>query len=146
LNCPAAQRFFHRWRWTFLLVLLLELPCGGQDAGQYSKQPVQELSGQQATDLIFPGAAETDSLEEEKRLRALNADRQKRMVADADKLLKLATELNAEVSRANSASLTPDQLRKVEEIEKLAHSVKQKMATSVRGTPELVHPFPPVYQ
>jgi hypothetical protein len=57
------------------------------------------------------------------------------MVADADKLLKLASELKAEIDSGNSESLTPTQLKKLETIEKLAHSVKDKMSTSVRGVP-----------
>ncbi len=71
-------------------------------------------------------------LDEEKRLRALNAERQKSMVSDTNKLLKLADELNAEISSTNSESLTRAQLHKLGEIEKLAHGVKDKMSTSVR--------------
>lgn len=74
---------------------------------------------------------------QEKRLRDLNAERQKSLVADANKLLKLALELEDEVSRTNPDSFTPAELRKVEEIEKLAHRVKQKMSTSVRGSQDL---------
>jgi ribosomal protein L11 len=64
----------------------------------------------------------------------LNADRQKTMVSDADKLLKLAAQLNAEISAANQGELTPAQLKKISEIEKLARKVREKMSTSVRGT------------
>jgi hypothetical protein len=75
------------------------------------------------------------SVEDEKRLRLLNADRQKSMVADTNRLLKLAQELDAEVGSANSDALNPAQLRKVAEIEKLAHNIREKMSTSVRGIP-----------
>ena len=51
-----------------------------------------------------------DPIETEKRLRALNAERQKSMVSDTNKLLKLASELNAEINRENPDSLTPAQL------------------------------------
>ena len=61
-------------------------------------------------------------------MRALNVERQKQMVADTNKLLKLAKELNDEVAAANTGSFTPDQLRKIGEIEKLAHSVRERMA------------------
>jgi len=77
----------------------------------------------------------------EKQLRALNALRQKTMVSDAAKLLQLATELNAEVSAANSDSLTPSELRKVAAIEKLAHSVKQKMSVAVGDGLDYRDPF-----
>lgn len=54
------------------------------------------------------------------------------MVRDAEKLLRVATELQAEVEKEAPASLTPDEVHKWTEIEKLARSVKEKMSTSVR--------------
>ena len=80
----------------------------------------------------------------EKQLRALNAERQKLLVADTNKLLRLVSQLNAEIASEHPAVLTPEQLRKIAEIEKLAHSVKDKMSTSVRGTPAFQPPFQPV--
>ena len=83
------------------------------------------------------GVMETDSIFAEKRLRAMNADRQKSMVSDADKLVKLARQLDAEVASNPTDELTPEELRKVAEIEKLAHNVKAKMAQSFGGGPQL---------
>jgi hypothetical protein len=65
-----------------------------------------------------------------KRLRLLNAERQKSMVSDADKLLRLARELEAEISRTTPESLTEEQLRKIAKIEKLARSVRDKMGAA----------------
>ena len=79
-----------------------------------------------------------DSVMTEKRMRALNAERQKQMIADANKLLKLAKELNDEVARANQSSFTPDQLRKIAEIEKLAKNVRERMSAGVGETPSLL--------
>jgi hypothetical protein len=87
-----------------------------------------------------------DSVAQERQMRALNAERQKSMVSDTNKLLKLVTELNAEVSNANSDMLSTDQLRKLAQIEKLAHSVKDKMSTSVRVTPSYQPPTPPPFR
>lgn len=56
-----------------------------------------------------------------------NLERQAALKADTDKLLKLATELKASVDKSNENTLSIDVLRKAEEIEKLAHSVKDKM-------------------
>jgi hypothetical protein len=56
-----------------------------------------------------------------------NMERQAALKADTDKLLKLATELKASVDRSNENTLSIDVLKKAEEIEKLAHSVKDKM-------------------
>lgn len=87
----------------------------------------------------------SDSIQNERLLRALNADRQKSMISDTNKLLRLANELNADIARNNTDSLTAPQLHKVAEIEKLAHNIKDKMSTSVRGTPAFQPPFQPVH-
>lgn len=71
----------------------------------------------------------------------MNADRQKSMVSDTDKLVKLARQLDAEIASNPTDELTPEELRKVAEIEKLAHNVKAKMAQSFGGGPE-VRPSP----
>jgi hypothetical protein len=76
----------------------------------------------------------------EKRLKALNAERQKAMIADTNKLVKLAAQLNAEINGKHPGELTPDQLHQVAEIEKLARSVKEKMCTSVRPSPMMQQP------
>jgi hypothetical protein len=71
-----------------------------------------------------------------KRLRALNADRQKSMISDAEKLVKLARQLDAEVASNPRDELTPSELHKLAEIEKLARNIKSKMAMSFTGSPE----------
>lgn len=80
----------------------------------------------------------------DRRVRSLNVERHKSMVSDTDKLLKLARQLDAEIASNSTDELTPDEMRKVEEIEKLAHNVKTKMAQSFGGGPvfhELVIPL-----
>jgi hypothetical protein len=132
LMLPPARR-------ALCLVLLLALPGGARNApGLQSRGTLAQPIGRHS--LADADVGSGDPAEEEKRLRALNAERQKSLVADANKLLKLARELDAEVSAANLDSLTPAQLRKVVEIEKLAHSVKEKMSTSVREAPMLRQP------
>ena len=56
-----------------------------------------------------------------------NLERQAALRADTDKLVKLAVELKAYVDKSNENVLSVEVLRKAEEIEKLAHSVKDKM-------------------
>jgi hypothetical protein len=73
----------------------------------------------------------TDAAEEARRLRALNVERQKRVVSDSNKLLKLTNELNAEIARTNPDSLTEAQLRKLAKIEKLARDLKTNMSAAV---------------
>jgi hypothetical protein len=80
----------------------------------------------------------------QRRIRALNSDRQKQIVADTDKLLKLARELNDEVAKANSGTLTPDELHKIADIEKLARNVRQRM-TDGAGAPQTNFPPPMLF-
>jgi len=56
-----------------------------------------------------------------------NAQRQSELKRDAEKLLKLSTELKEYVDKSNENILSVDVVRRAEEIEKLAHSVKTKM-------------------
>jgi 5'-deoxynucleotidase YfbR-like HD superfamily hydrolase len=46
---------------------------------------------------------------------------------DTDKLLKLSVELKQSVDKSNENVLSVDVIKKAEEIEKLAHSVREKM-------------------
>jgi hypothetical protein len=59
--------------------------------------------------------------------RKLNKQRQQDLKRDTDKLLDLATELKKYVDKSNENVLSLEVLRKAEEIEKLAKSVKDKM-------------------
>ena len=64
---------------------------------------------------------------QEKQATARNDDRQKRLVADTDKLLALATQLHDDVGKTDKNILSIDVVRRAEEIEKLARSVKERM-------------------
>lgn len=65
----------------------------------------------------------------EEQLKRLNSARQAAIKKDTDKLLQLATELKQAVDKANEHTLSLDVVKKAEQIEKLAHSVKDKMRT-----------------
>jgi hypothetical protein len=56
-----------------------------------------------------------------------NEERQARIKQDTDRLLQLATELKQYVDKTNENMLSMDVVKKADEIEKLAHSVKEKM-------------------
>jgi hypothetical protein len=56
-----------------------------------------------------------------------NRERQAQLHRDTDNLLKLANELKQYVDKTNENTLSLDVVKKAEEIEKLAHSVKEKM-------------------
>ncbi len=116
-----------------------QTPTGGGFPGEPSQLPQGRHLGNPSDTL-----PDTPPFEDAKRLRALNAERQKSLVADTEKLLRLVHELNEEIAANSADSLTPMQLRQVAEIEKLAHNVKEKMSTSVVSAPVFRQPLFPV--
>ena len=56
-----------------------------------------------------------------------NLERQAALKSDTEKLLKLAEELKTSVDKSSASVLSLEVLKKAEEIEKLARSVKDKM-------------------
>ena len=56
-----------------------------------------------------------------------NLQRQEDIKKDTDKLLSLATELKQYVDKTDENTLSVEVIKKAEEIEKLAHTVKEKM-------------------
>jgi hypothetical protein len=64
---------------------------------------------------------------QEKQIASAATDRHKRMVADADKLLELATELKQDVDGTTKDEMSVPTIKKAAEIEKLAHDVKERM-------------------
>lgn len=65
---------------------------------------------------------------------AANAERKKQLSDDSAKLLTLAMALKAEVDKTNKDMLSLNVIRKADEIEKLAHDVKEKMKITVGGS------------
>ncbi|HWW97393.1 MAG TPA: hypothetical protein VNY74_06840 [Edaphobacter sp.] len=115
-------------------VVLATVGSGRLSGGQmFPTQPTPQ-NGRQIPGLPPPGRngnpADPDPIDshradQQEKLR--NTDRQKRLVADTDKLLALATDLKAQVDKSTKDTLSVDVIKKAEEIEKLAHSVKERM-------------------
>jgi hypothetical protein len=70
---------------------------------------------------------ESKSKVERNMAKKANQERQAALRRDTEKLYKLATELKDYVDKTNENVLSFDVVKKAEEIEKLAHSVKEKM-------------------
>ena len=70
---------------------------------------------------------ETTRRKEHERENQVNKERMLKIKRDTDKLLALATELKEYVDKTNEHVLSVEVIRKAEEIEKLAHSVREKM-------------------
>jgi hypothetical protein len=73
-----------------------------------------------------PEEPERERMEKQMAKKA-NEERQAQLKRDTDRLFKLATELKTYVDKSNENTLSLDVVKKAEEIEKLAHSVKEKM-------------------
>ena len=121
---------------SFVVVILGSVVA--EPAGQ---QPAPNQIAQQPRN-PFDGFGSNDPVLAARQMRALNADRQKSLVADTEKLLKLAQDLNSEIETSNQDVLTQVQLRKIADIEKLARNVKQKMSISFAGGPPLQEMVP----
>src|SRR5882672_1731081 len=90
---------------------------GGQ---MFPQTPTSRQVQQQMPGMPMPGRsnpAEPDPMDPHR------AEQQKRLVADTDKLLALATDLKAQVDKSTKDTLSVDVIKKAEEIEKLARSV-----------------------
>lgn len=143
LSASSVPRSLGSLRVSPALVLALAIFCAPQVHAQNPQYNSGAFPRIQMPDSAPPLAPDTGSPGlDAKRLEALNASRQKSLVSDTQKLVKLTAELNAQINGAAPASLTEDQLRMVTEIEKLAHSIREKMCTSVKGVPQFSMPGP----
>jgi hypothetical protein len=95
------------------------------------------LAGPAPAQLGPPTTSQTQAEKEmlERQLREANKKRQQDIRTDTDKLLQLAAELKAAVDKSNEHLLSLDVVRKADEVEHLAHRVKEKMKESVGPAP-----------
>jgi hypothetical protein len=119
----------HRLLWPALILLGIAWPSRG--FAQQEAQPVNPGTHQGS---VSPDPSRSsdnpDALVhgmEERMAERRNAERQKSLVADTDKLLALAQALKVEVDKTDKDTLSIDVVKRAEQIEKLARSVKEKM-------------------
>ena len=67
-------------------------------------------------------------------VEAANIERKRQISDDSTKLLKLATDLKTEVDKTSKDTLSLGVIRKADEIERLAHSVKEKMKLTMSAS------------
>jgi hypothetical protein len=116
-------------RLTVVGTALLITTLPGTLSGGQRNQPTQQTGPIGATPSpgALPDFGPNSPKIEEQQAKARSNERQKKLVADTDKLLALATELKTDVDKTNQNILSMDVIKKAEEIEKLAHSVKERM-------------------
>jgi len=110
---------------TLSILLLFAISAKAQVPARPPATPPPLLQGESAQDNVS-GDEAAQRLAREAAKKA-NLQRQALLKADADKLFKLATELKDSVDKSNENLLSLEVLKKAEEIEKLARSVKDKM-------------------
>jgi hypothetical protein len=114
---------------ALLLCVVLALPAVAQQV----KPALKTLSRSANSPQIAPkgqreeplGPRERD-LQRQQRVLA-NKERQASLKRDTDRLLQLATELKLYVDKTNENVLSLSVIRKTDEIEKLARSIREKM-------------------
>jgi hypothetical protein len=138
----SCGRYAVRAQRLLTLGLLGAAVCIAPQGQQTATNPMV----QQRQQPPYGGLFDDDNVFAHRQLNALNAERQKALVSDTEKLLKLARELNTEIATSNPETLNTGQMRKIASIEKLAHNVKQKMSESMVSGPSLHDPLAPVRQ
>ena len=103
----------------FLLFFLFALP--GYSSPQDTTIPLPRAVPRGDNEPAIPS-----QMQKEMEKKA-NARRQADLKRDTEKLLKLSTELKEYVDKTNENVMSVEVIKKAEEIEKLAHSVKTKM-------------------
>jgi hypothetical protein len=96
------------------------LPQAGTHSGQRPDSDDVKLSRQMRT----------------QQLHELNRQRQEQLKRDTDKLLQLATELKQYVDKTNENILSLEVLKKTDEIDRLAKSVREKMKNAYGDAPQ----------
>lgn len=135
-NPSSAGRFVGSTRRIFWIAAAFLFLTGAVPAVHAQITTIQNGNrGPQNPQIPMTGPATTSTSPfQARRIQQLNVERQKEMVSDTDKLLKLIADLNADVAQSHSTTFTPDQLHMLAKIEKLAKSVREKMTNPVQGT------------
>jgi hypothetical protein len=107
-----------------LLLCVLALPA----VPAQQQPPLPEIAPPPGSQRRTPENEPSIPPEMQKRMeKQANQQRQSDLKRDTDKLFKLSSELKEYVDKSNENILSLDVLKKADEIEKLAHSVKTKM-------------------
>ena len=117
------------FRWIFFLCLTTYFALGWTSAAQsVTRQPPPSRPNNPGDLNASPadGDEARDRLARDMAKKA-NQERLTALKVDTDKLLKLSVELKSYVDKSNENVLSLDVIKRAEEIEKLAHSVKDKM-------------------
>lgn len=110
------------YSFLFLLALVVCAPLLLSQAAEVSTRDPQ----------FRPHPSADEVKRDNERMKAMNKDRVERIKRDTDKLLALATELKQYVDKTNVNILSVEVIKKADEIDKLAKSIREKMKEDYR--------------
>ena len=99
-------------------LLLTACPLGVRG---WQTQPLTNPAADANRQVVVNDSAEV------RQANLLRIQRQKQLLSDSDKLLKLATDLKQQIENTPAETLPADSVKKAAEIEKLAHSLRQRL-------------------
>jgi len=104
------------------------LVCGTLISAQQPRLPSGISQGTaQGTGIGEVPVTNGESDAQKKQQQAASLQRQAEIKRDSEKMLQLSQELNDYLQKSNQNVMSLDAIKKAEQIEKLAHSVKSKM-------------------
>jgi hypothetical protein len=130
----VRHRKLHRGRMIACLIAMVAL-AGAAQPGQEPPPGSPDKSIHDPSLTTPPDANAQMEMHEQQTKKqdfeAANAERRRQIADDTAKLLKLATDLKTEVDKTTKDTLSLNVIRKADEIERLARSVKEKMKLTV---------------
>lgn len=133
MNRQADRGLLRPAAFLGLAMFLLSTANAQMQTTQMPASQAGSRARQQIPQMGIPPVAGPNATFQERRIRQLNVERQKEMISDTNDLLKLTAQLNSEVAKDHLSDLTPDQVRMLARIEKLAKSIREKMSNPVQG-------------
>ncbi len=121
------------------MVLLLPLlaTAAGLASAQNNTQTPLANPAPRPTGILLPAANRLpdanqvmemrEKKNKEQNFAAANAERKKQIADDTDKMVKLIADLKTEIDKTSKDELSMGVIRKADEIERLAHNIKEKM-------------------
>jgi hypothetical protein len=99
-------------------LLITACPLGGSG---WQTQPLTDAAADHDRRVTVDDSAEVQ------QAKLLRVQRQKQLISDSDTLLKLATDLKQQIDNTPAEMLSADSVKRAAEIEKLAHSLRQRL-------------------
>lgn len=135
----AWSRLRFHWAGGFACIAAMTFLTGAANPGQGPGTQPPSLNPDRP--YLLPDANRLPNVNDQMRMRerkkmqqnfdAANLERRKQIADDSTKLVTLAIALKAEMDNNSSDTLSANEVRKAEEIEKLARDVKEKMKLTV---------------